>query len=102
MRCAASEHLAHRSDPCDQQRIDHGVLLRWTKGFGAPNVEGHDAAEMLRNSLEKFNVPIKLDALINDTTGTLISSRYVDPSTQIGVIFGTGCNASVALCKGEG
>lgn len=40
------------------------------------------------------NVPIKLTALINDTTGTLIASHYVDPTTKIGVIFGTGCNAA--------
>lgn len=40
------------------------------------------------------NVPITLAALINDTTGTLIASNYVDPSTKIAVIFGTGCNAA--------
>lgn len=39
-------------------------------------------------------MPIKLTALINDTTGTLIASHYVDPTTKIGVIFGTGCNAA--------
>lgn len=37
-----------------QERIDHGVLLRWTKGFGAPNVEGHDVVEMFNKSLDKF------------------------------------------------
>jgi hypothetical protein len=40
------------------------------------------------------NVPIKIAALINDTTGTLIASSYVDKTTKIGVIFGTGCNAA--------
>ncbi|KAJ9122746.1 hypothetical protein QFC24_004175 [Naganishia onofrii] len=40
------------------------------------------------------NVPIKLTSLINDTTGTLIASNYVDPNTKIAVIFGTGCNAA--------
>ncbi|GJJ06245.1 hypothetical protein Clacol_000436 [Clathrus columnatus] len=39
-------------------------------------------------------LPIKLTALINDTTGTLIASRYVKPETKIGCIFGTGCNAA--------
>lgn len=39
-------------------------------------------------------VRAKLTALINDTTGTLIASNYVDPSTRIAVIFGTGCNAA--------
>jgi hexokinase len=39
-------------------------------------------------------VPIKLSALINDTTGTLVASAYTDPKMKIGCIFGTGCNAA--------
>ena len=39
-------------------------------------------------------MPIKLTALINDTTGTLIASAYTDPKMRIGCIFGTGCNAA--------
>jgi hexokinase len=39
-------------------------------------------------------LPIRLTALINDTTGTLIASHYVNPRTKIAVIFGTGCNAA--------
>lgn len=82
------------SYPCDQERIDHGTLIRWTKGFGAPNVEGRDVGEMFRKALEKAKVPVKMTALINDTTGTLIASSYVQPRTKIAVILGTGCNAA--------
>lgn len=39
-------------------------------------------------------MPIKLTALINDTTGTLIASAYTDTEIKIGAIFGTGCNAA--------
>jgi hypothetical protein len=39
-------------------------------------------------------VPVTLVALINDTTGTMIASSYVDQSTRAGIIFGTGCNAA--------
>lgn len=82
------------SYPCTQEKIDHGVLIRWTKGFGAPNTEGNDVAEMFRTSLKAHDVPVELTALINDTTGTLIASHYVNPRTKIAVIFGTGCNAA--------
>ncbi|KAF9453400.1 hexokinase [Macrolepiota fuliginosa MF-IS2] len=82
------------SYPCSQNKIDHGVLIRWTKGFGAPNTEGHDVAEMFRTSLAKYKVPVTLTALINDTTGTLLASHYVNPSSKIACIFGTGCNAA--------
>ncbi|GAA5979702.1 hypothetical protein JCM11641_004058 [Rhodosporidiobolus odoratus] len=82
------------SYPCLQERIDHGILVRWTKGFGAPGVEGEDCAAMFQKGLDKFNVPVSLVALINDTTGTMIASAYVDQSTRAGIIFGTGCNAA--------
>lgn len=39
-------------------------------------------------------VPVKVVALVNDTTGTLIASSYSDPEVKIGSIFGTGCNAA--------
>jgi len=82
------------SYPCTQNKIDHGVLIRWTKGFGAKNTEGEDVAEMFRISLRKYSLPVELTALINDTTGTLIASHYVNPRTKIACIFGTGCNAA--------
>nr|ACV91998.1 hexokinase 1 [Cryptococcus deuterogattii] len=89
------------SYPCSQDRIDHGVLIRWTKGFGAPNIEGHDVAAMFKDSLKRLDVPAELTALINDTTGTLIASNYVDPHTKIAVIFGTGCNAAYMETAGS-
>jgi len=82
------------SYPCSQEKIDHAKLIRWTKGFGAPGVEGEDVVRMLQNSVEKFDVPIDIVACINDTTGTLIASHYVDKDTKMGIIFGTGCNAA--------
>lgn len=42
---------AQFSYPCHQERIDHGELIRWTKGFGAPNAEGHDVAQIFRECL---------------------------------------------------
>ncbi|KAI9632261.1 putative hexokinase [Dioszegia hungarica] len=89
------------SYPCSQLRIDHGELIRWTKGFGAPNIEGHDVAAMFASSLKRLNVNAELTALINDTTGTLIASNYVDPNTKIAVIFGTGCNAAYMETAGN-
>jgi hexokinase len=37
-----------------QNKIDHGELIRWTKGFGAKNTEGRDVAEMFRQSLKTY------------------------------------------------
>ncbi|KAI9885838.1 MAG: hypothetical protein M1823_002368 [Watsoniomyces obsoletus] len=82
------------SYPATQDYVDHGVLQRWTKGFDIAGVEGHDVVPMFEAALAKRGLPIKITALINDTTGTLIASAYTDPQTKIGCIFGTGCNAA--------
>lgn len=82
------------SYPATQDYIDHGILQRWTKGFDISGVEGKDVASLFDAALKKRKLPIKLSALINDTTGTLIASHYTDDTMQIGCIFGTGCNAA--------
>ncbi|KAI0998931.1 Hexokinase [Podosphaera aphanis] len=82
------------SYPVSQDYIDHGKLQRWTKGFDIHDVEGHNIVPMFEKAIETSGVPIKLTALINDTTGTLIASAYTDPKMKIGCIFGTGCNAA--------
>ncbi|KAH8602989.1 hexokinase-domain-containing protein [Bisporella sp. PMI_857] len=82
------------SYPATQNYIDHGILQTWTKGFDIDGVEGENVVPMFEAALNKRGVPIKLTALINDTTGTLIASAYTDTSMKIGCIFGTGCNAA--------
>ena len=82
------------SFPATQQYIDNGILQRWTKGFDISGVEGKDVAPLFEAAIEKRKLPVKLSALINDTTGTLIASAYTDDTMKIGCIFGTGCNAA--------
>ncbi|KAF2147384.1 uncharacterized protein K452DRAFT_304234 [Aplosporella prunicola CBS 121167] len=82
------------SYPASQDYVDHGVLQRWTKGFDIDGVEGKDVVPPFEAALKERGVPIKLTALINDTTGTLIASAYTDDRMKIGCIFGTGCNAA--------
>ncbi|KAG9774112.1 hexokinase, partial [Aureobasidium melanogenum] len=82
------------SYPATQHYIDHGILQRWTKGFDISGVEGEDVVPQFQAALKARNLPIKLVALINDTTGTLIASAYTDQAMKIGCIFGTGCNAA--------
>ncbi|KAI1843322.1 hypothetical protein JX266_010496 [Neoarthrinium moseri] len=82
------------SYPASQNYIDEGVLQRWTKGFDIAGVEGENVVPMLEAALDSRGVPIKVSALINDTTGTLIASAYTDPRMAVGCIFGTGCNAA--------
>jgi len=89
------------SYPVTQEYIDHGVLQRWTKGFDIEGVEGQDVVPPFEAALKERGVPIKLTALVNDTTGTMIASAYADPQMKIGCIFGTGCNAAYMEECGE-
>jgi hexokinase len=82
------------SYPVTQDAIDHGTLQRWTKGFDIQGVEGEDVVPQFQKALEERNLPIKLVALVNDTTGTMIASAYTDTDMKVGCIFGTGCNAA--------
>lgn len=82
------------SYPATQSRIDSGVLQRWTKGFDIPGVEGEDVVPLLMEKINAKNLPVKVVALINDTCGALVASRYADPLTEMGCIFGTGVNGS--------
>ena len=82
------------SYPATQEYIDHGILQRWTKGFDIAGVEGKDVVVPFDAALKRRGLPVKVTALINDTTGTLVASAYVDDTMKIGCIFGTGCNGA--------
>ncbi|KAL5115263.1 hexokinase [Pleosporales sp. CAS-2024a] len=89
------------SYPVTQDAIDHGTLQRWTKGFDIEGVEGEDVVPQFQKALEERDLPIKLVALVNDTTGTMIASAYTDTNMKVGCIFGTGCNAAYMEECGE-
>lgn len=40
---------------------------------------------------------IRLDAIVNDTSATLLSRAYIDPSTRLAMVLGTGFNAALHL-----
>ncbi|XP_071495850.1 hexokinase-4-like isoform X2 [Diadema antillarum] len=81
------------SFPCQQKNLASGTLVTWTKGFTADGVEGQDVVELLKQACKRRDVDVDIIALVNDTTGTLMSCAYTDHNTYIGLILGTGTNA---------
>ncbi|KAK9506206.1 hypothetical protein O3M35_008181 [Rhynocoris fuscipes] len=82
------------SFPMHQKSIHNGILLKWTKSFAATNVEGNDVVIMLQEAIERRgDVKVDINAVLNDTTGTLLKGCLLDPRTRIGMIIGTGTNA---------
>ncbi|CAH8573963.1 unnamed protein product [Schistosoma bovis] len=82
------------SFPCVQKGLTHATLVRWTKGFSADGVEGHNVAELLQNELDKRGLNVKCVAVVNDTVGTLASCALEDSKCAVGLIVGTGTNVA--------
>ena len=75
--------------------MKHYFPSSWTKSFNCPGVVGKDVVGMLNKSLADVGVTnVKVVAIINDTTGTLVAGSHDYPDTAIGLILGTGTNGS--------
>jgi len=82
------------SFPCKQKGLASGELIVWTKGFTASGVVGNDVVTLLENAiLKRDDIKVDITALLNDTTGCLMSCAWQHPECKIGLIIGTGTNA---------
>ena len=82
------------SFPCRQEGLASGVLVNWTKGFSCSGVEGEDVCHLLREAIaRRGDIKIEVCAILNDTTGCLMSSAWEEANCRIGLILGTGTNA---------
>jgi len=82
------------SFPCKQQSLASARLTGWTKGFKCSGVEGEDVGELLQAALiRRGDIKVNVVAIINDTTGTLMSCAHKNRECRIGLIVGTGTNA---------
>ncbi|CAB0014707.1 unnamed protein product [Nesidiocoris tenuis] len=83
------------SFPMHQKSLHNGILTQWTKSFSATGVIGHDVVVMLQEALERRgDVNVRVNAILNDTTGTLLQGCAMDQRTRVGLILGTGSNAA--------
>ncbi|CAO1422296.1 unnamed protein product [Diamesa serratosioi] len=82
------------SFPLKQLGLTKGILIRWTKGFNCEGVVDEDVVELLEAALRRRgDVQIDVCAILNDTTGTLMSCAWKNHNCKIGAIVGTGSNA---------
>jgi hexokinase len=85
------------SFPLSQSSIKSGKLIEWTKGFETRGCVGEDPAGQLQAALDRKGVPLSVEALCNDTVGTLMTNAFRRGGSRdcrIGVILGTGTNAA--------
>uniref|UniRef100_A0A034VXP5 Phosphotransferase n=1 Tax=Bactrocera dorsalis TaxID=27457 RepID=A0A034VXP5_BACDO len=82
------------SFPLQQLGLTRGHLSTWTKGFDCSGVVGEDVVQLLKDAIaRRGDVQIEICAILNDTTGTLMSCAWKNHNCKIGLIVGTGSNA---------
>ncbi|KAL0265219.1 N-acetylglucosamine kinase 1 [Diplodia seriata] len=86
------------SFPVEQTSIRSGVLLDMGKGFRATNgVHRRDLGDLIMQACQRRGLNVRMDAIVNDSSATLLSRAYQDDTTRLALILGTGFNASVHL-----
>ena len=82
------------SFPCRQYGVNSAELISWTKELKTMGTEGKNVEVLLQSALERKGLDqVYPQAIINDTTGTLLTYSYTDKATDIGAICGTGHNS---------
>ncbi|XP_026529015.1 hexokinase-3 [Notechis scutatus] len=79
---------------CDHTAVNQCKLIRWTKDFRWPGVEGKDVTKLLQTAINENckNYQIEVLAIVNDTLGDLMSCSSTVRPCQIGVMIDAGTN----------
>jgi hexokinase len=68
------------------------------KGFlAAHGLLGQDLGDLIQDSCSRRGLNVKLNAIVNDSSATLLSKAYSDSTTRFALILGTGVNAAIHL-----
>lgn len=86
------------SFPIEQTSYKGGNVQRMGKGFKChEGVLGQDLGSLIESACLEQGLHVRVDAIVNDSSATLLSQAYMDSSTSMGLILGTGMNAAVCL-----
>ena len=59
-------------------------------GFELTGAVGEDPVSLLAEAFRRRKLPVQVKVLINDAPGVMAAGRYMNATTMIGVILGTG------------
>ncbi|KAH6707714.1 hypothetical protein DL95DRAFT_38680 [Leptodontidium sp. 2 PMI_412] len=86
------------SFPIEQTSLRSGLLQGMGKGFlAAHGLLGQDLGDLIQTSCSRRGLNVQLNAIVNDSSATLLSKAYLDSTTRFALIHGTGVNAAVHL-----
>lgn len=86
------------SFPIEQTSHQGGTVQPMGKGFRAhEGIIGQDLGNLLELACRKRGLEVQVNAIVNDSSATLLSQAYKDSATTMGLILGTGTNAAIYL-----
>lgn len=108
-QCKHTQSLLHEtvsvglawSFPIEQTNYRGGTVQPMGKGFKAhEGIVGQDLGNLIEAACHARGLSVRVNAIVNDSSATLLSQAYVDSATTISLILGTGTNAAVYLPVG--
>ncbi|KAJ9609823.1 N-acetylglucosamine kinase 1 [Cladophialophora chaetospira] len=86
------------SFPIEQTSHRGGKVQGMGKGFAcAETTLGMDLGELIEAACARKRLNVRVEAIVNDSSATLLSQAYLDPATSLALILGTGTNAAAYL-----
>ncbi|KAL4893384.1 hexokinase [Aspergillus ambiguus] len=84
------------SFPIEQTSISSGLVIHMGKGFLCSNgTLGQELGDLIVQSCRRRSLNVRVDAIVNDSSATLLSRAYLDPKTRMSLILGTGTNVAI-------
>ncbi|KAJ5110303.1 hypothetical protein N7532_002948 [Penicillium argentinense] len=86
------------SFPLEQFELSDGNLREMGKGFVVGHeLQGQSIKKCMDKAFAEMGLEIRLEAILNDSVSALLALSYVDPSTELSIIVGTGFNGGLRL-----
>lgn len=86
------------SFPIEQTSYRGGTVQPMGKGFVAhKGIVGQDLGSLIESACHERGLQVRVTAIVNDSSATLLAQAYKDSTTSMGLILGTGTNAAVYL-----
>ena len=84
------------SFPIEQTSINSGLVIHMGKGFRCSiGTVGQELGSLIVHACRRRNLNVQVDAIVNDSSSTLLSRAYVNPQTRMSLILGTGTNVAI-------
>ncbi|CAN6626154.1 hexokinase-1 [Trichomonascus vanleenenianus] len=86
------------SFPFTQTTVERGQIEMMGKGYTvADEIAGWDLKDSFEKAARELGAKIKITAIVNDTTASLIAHAYSNTSSRMSLILGTGINACALM-----